>query len=244
MRNFNLITLIFIALSVLSCKDDDEVRTYKGKIQFQTTFGDDPVQANDYFSNGANEANITMAKFYLSNIRVQKSNGEIEQVQDYALLNLVPAFGENLNNSINVQLCECDYKAIMFNVGVDSETNALDPSTYPLDDVLSSSQNMYWNWNSGYVFYKFEGTANNAGQSTEQWYVHTGLDKFYIPELKVNRNFKPTTENFIVGIDLDVNTLVNGGEYYIDLTDRAFSHTMDNEELSRQMTENLSEAFK
>lgn len=242
MKHLNTISIILFSLLFISC-EEDEVKNHRGKIQFNTVYGDDVINNTTKFDNGDNKATLTMAKIYLSNVRVEKSDGTFEQVQDYVLLNLIPAFGENLNDAINVQLCECDFRAIHFDVGIDSAQNAKDPSLYELDDVLSASQNMYWNWNSGYIFHKFEGTASNPPLNT-QWYVHTGLNQFFIEDVRVQRSFKPTVEGFVVGVNIDINTLVNGGSYSIDLTDNAYSHTMDNEELARQITENLSQAFK
>jgi cytochrome c peroxidase len=51
-----------------------------------------------------------------------------------------------------------EFKAIRFRVGLDSETDASDPQTWPADHPLHPDVcGLHWGWKSGYVFLAMEG---------------------------------------------------------------------------------------
>jgi hypothetical protein len=70
---------------------------------------------------------------------------------------------------------EGEYKSITFIVGVDSTRNTMDISrrTGVLDPTGVASD-MYWGWNSGYIFFKIEGTSPAVVTAGNVFQYHVG----------------------------------------------------------------------
>ena len=71
-----------------------------------------------------------------------------------------------------------DYTEMTFTIGVDSvkSISAVDQRTGVLDIASYGTDNMYWSWNSGYIFFKMEGISsvaptNAAGLKKYQYHV-------------------------------------------------------------------------
>ncbi|MEO5563928.1 MAG: MbnP family protein, partial [Chitinophagaceae bacterium] len=63
--------------------------------------------------------------------------------------------------TIRVNLPEGEYDQLNFVLGVDSLRNTMNISkrTGVLDPANAMDHGMYWGWNSGYIFFKMEGTS-------------------------------------------------------------------------------------
>ena len=71
---------------------------------------------------------------------------------------------------------EGEYKTVSFTVGVDSLKSTADISqrTGTLDPT-GAGADMYWTWNSGYIFFKMEGTSPAVtGGMGNEFYYHVG----------------------------------------------------------------------
>jgi hypothetical protein len=72
-----------------------------------------------------------------------------------------------------------DYTEMTFTIGVDSvkSISAVDQRIGVLDVASYGSDNMYWSWNSGYIFFKMEGISTvaptNAG-GLQKYQYHVG----------------------------------------------------------------------
>ncbi len=62
---------------------------------------------------------------------------------------------------------EDDYTEITYTIGVDSTRNVSGSQT----GALSTSNGMFWSWNSGYIFMKFEGTSPQATSGTFAYHI-------------------------------------------------------------------------
>ncbi|MEE1884118.1 MbnP family protein [Pedobacter flavus] len=116
------------------------------------------------YTNAAGEKfSISKLQYFISNIKVTKANGNsytVPQDQSYFLIN-----GEDKSTRFTkIEVPEGDYTKVTFTLGVDSlrstmdlskRTGVLDPATGGGHD----SGGMYWGWNSGYIFFKLEGTS-------------------------------------------------------------------------------------
>lgn len=83
------------------------------------------------------------------------------------------------------------YSHVTFGMGVDRERNTqmgslAQPATqYPMDHALSAAHGMYWGWNPGYIFARFDGRydVDGNGYFTDSVDVlfsyHPGTDKLY-----------------------------------------------------------------
>lgn len=71
-----------------------------------------------------------------------------------------------------------NYKEVTLTVGVDSTKSVSDVSqrTGVLDITAYADDNMYWSWNSGYIFMKMEGISsvvpqNSAGKRQYEYHI-------------------------------------------------------------------------
>jgi hypothetical protein len=62
------------------------------------------------------------------------------------------------------------YTSVRFTVGVDSARNVNGAQTGALDPV----NGMFWNWSSGYIFFKLEGTSLASTQVGNSYVYHIG----------------------------------------------------------------------
>lgn len=130
----------------------------------------------------------TALNYFVSNIRLTRTNGTdyvVPQDSSYFLIR------ENDLNSQRITLRNVpfgDYKAVSFVLGVDSLRSTMDIGRRqgvldPAGDHTSAN-GMYWSWNSGYIFLKFEGTSPSAptdatGKNTFRYHIgfYGGYDK-------------------------------------------------------------------
>lgn len=163
-----LFALAIIALTVSCKKDDvapDENKSGLFSIEFDNIVGDQTLQFdNDIYSNSKGEGfSITTLKYYISNIKLKKADGTeyiVPQEDSYFMVN-----GRDKDSRFaKVTVPEGDYTYVSFVLGVDSLR-----STMPVEDrkgvlslnpeVENNAGDMYWSWNSGYIFFKLEGKS-------------------------------------------------------------------------------------
>jgi hypothetical protein len=126
----------------------------------EETFG---LAPRKYTNAKGEEFAVNLLQYFVSNIKLYTESGEeyvVPQEESYFLIQ-----GNDRNTRFTkVTVPEGDYTRISFVLGVDSLR-----STMPVEDrpgVLSfdpahghEGGGMYWGWNSGYIFFKMEGTC-------------------------------------------------------------------------------------
>lgn len=105
---------------------------------------------NDTFS-------VSTLKYYISNVKLKKPNGSYHVVpESYFLINAADTI-----NTCKLVLKDVpfeNYISMEFIVGVDSTRNCSGAQTGALDPL----NDMFWSWNQGYIFFKFEGYTSSA----------------------------------------------------------------------------------
>jgi PKD repeat protein len=67
------------------------------------------------------------------------------------------------------------YTGVKFIIGVDSARSTMDVSKRTGDlDPAAGGSDMYWSWNSGYIFYKIEGTSPQSTEMGNMFMYHIG----------------------------------------------------------------------
>jgi hypothetical protein len=177
------ISLILVISTVFfSCSNDSTSpipdNNKKGTVvlKFDNVFGNQDFQLLSKI-NISNETTITAEelKYYISNISFTKKDGTtfvIPQDSSYFLID------ESKITSQKVTLPnipEGDYASVTFIVGVDSlrSVSGVEKRTGVLD-VSSDAKSMYWTWNSGYIFFMFEGTFSTTGSINNLFKYHIG----------------------------------------------------------------------
>lgn len=192
MKNiFKLTAIAVLAITLSNCKKDTvnapepepvapaPVTTGSLKIEFEAMVGDSDLVFNTetYTNQAGNTFNVSMYKYYISNIKVTKMDNSVwTESNSYHLIDH-SNLASTLITLANVPFA--NYKAIEFMIGVDSARNEAGASGQTGDlDVANGA--MYWSWNTGYIMSKFEGTT--SGQNIK---YHIGGWKGSYNSLKI-----------------------------------------------------------
>jgi len=174
MKNLNILILIatFI-VSLSSCKDDDPAPvpvepTGTVYFRFDNVIDGQPVTYGDltYTNEAGNVYSVDMLKYYISNIVFIKEDNTPVAVSNYELID------ESLDTSqyFAVTLPAGNYKSFRFLMGVDSIKNVSGAQAGELDP----SYGMFWDWNTGYIYFKHEGEFIDATGDTLPIVYHYG----------------------------------------------------------------------
>lgn len=176
------IFIIGALMTLLSC-EKETVQTYNAAIkapltiQFDNIAGGSNLQLQTgTYSNAANESfQVTMLKYFVSNISVTTKEGvkyTVPQDSSYFLID------ESVNASLSprIMVPEGEYSKLEFVLGVDSLRNTKDITQRSgVLDPTGQAAGMYWSWNSGYIFFKMEGTSPASAQTGNKFQYHIGL---------------------------------------------------------------------
>jgi hypothetical protein len=186
-KHLNMKTTIFLAAIITasttftSCKKDTkepaptpapipEVTTGSLKVEFEPMVGTEAlVMGTKTYTNAAgNTFNVTTWKYYISNVKLTKTDNSVVTISDsYFLVDQSSASG-SLIEIKNVPFG--DYKAISFVLGVDSTRNVSGAQTGALDPA----NGMFWTWSSGYIMAKMEGTSPQSPDVANKLTFHIG----------------------------------------------------------------------
>ncbi len=124
----------------------------------------------DFVNDNGDTFRLTKFNYFISNIVITKNdNSTFAEPNSYHLVkHASPA--SNVITLANVPTGS--YKGLSFVIGVDSTMNASGVKKGDLDPVVSSD--MYWDWNSGFIAVKVEGTSPQSGSGTKSITFHIG----------------------------------------------------------------------
>jgi hypothetical protein len=141
-------------------------------LQFNNVVGDQNLQLDSgIYTNASGEKfNVTLLQYFISNVQFTAADGQqyiVPQDSSYFFIQQ----DDSASQSCIVHVPSGAYKAVSFIVGVDSLrcTSKIDKRKGVLD---LSATDMYWGWNSGYIFLKMEGISPAAPEDP------IGLHKF------------------------------------------------------------------
>lgn len=209
MKNKIIIAISFFALcanNFASYAQKNDINLAKLTLEFNNVVGNTPLklQEESYINEAGEKFNVTTFNYFISNIKLHEKDGKeyvIPQDSSYFLVK------ENDPDSkkINLKVPEGKYTAVTFTIGVDSLRSTMDISrrTGALDISGGMLDGMYWTWNSGYLFMKFEGDCQQAEVD------RTGQRKFRYHIGGFGGYNKPSINNIrTVTIDLSKKGLV------------------------------------
>jgi hypothetical protein len=166
--------------SLYSCKKkaDDPApsapvaETGKFRVEFEHLVGSDPLEFNTantrYTNNLSQTYNVTMFKYYISNVVLKKEDGTEYAVPESYFL--IDAEDEDASLITLENIPVGTYKGIKFTIGVDSTRNVSGSQTGALDQA----NDMFWSWSNGYIFLKMEGTSPQSTQTDNMFMYHIG----------------------------------------------------------------------
>lgn len=184
-RHTAFLAYIFFALTftLTACKKD-EVEPVGANdknnltLEFDNRAGAQKLAlATTSYKNGSGEEfTVTTFNYFISNVALKKSDGTIVKFPNQYFL--IRQADEKTLTPVLKDVPAGDYKEITFLIGVDSTKSVsnIAERTGVLDETSYGTDNMYWAWNSGYIFLKFEGTspvapANSAGVKAFQLHI-------------------------------------------------------------------------
>jgi hypothetical protein len=166
-------------------------------LQFNNIAGDQQLQLDSgVYTNVAGEKFcVTLLQYFISNIQFTAANGQqyiVPQDSSYFFIQQ----DDSASQFCTVHVPAGAYRSVSFVVGVDSLrcTSKIDKRKGVLDP---SATDMYWGWNSGYIFLKMEGISPAAPEDP------IGLHKFRY-HIGGFGGYKTSTINNIKTIDLDL----------------------------------------
>lgn len=161
-------TILGIILFFTSCikeKPSPEITAYGTvNIEFDQVVGITNLylHTTTYTNSWGENFKIQTLNYYVSNFKFYKADGSeyvVPQDSSYFLIR------ENRPETriAHFQIPEGEYSKMSFVLGIDSVRCTLpaDRRTGVLDPV-GKGEGMYWDWNSGYIFFMFEGESDRA----------------------------------------------------------------------------------
>lgn len=124
----------------------------------------------NYVNAKGDTFSVTKFKYFISNIVLTKAdNTTYTEVESFHLVQHTSnASASFILNNVPF----ATYKSISFRVGIDSIRNVSGVQSGDLDPANSSD--MYWNWSSGYIFVKLEGSSPKSGATNKRFEYHIG----------------------------------------------------------------------
>jgi hypothetical protein len=189
-----------------------------------------------YKTPGGLDYQVDLVKFYISNVTLVKADGSLLPLPGISLTEFrgqgatmgaghsansssVTAAGQMMSDgqmykamgtqntiAFKARVPAGEYWGVRFEVGVPKELNNQDASLQQLP--LGVEAGMFWAWNPGYIFYRFEGKTMINGKP-QPFLLHMGTDAFRLPvnafDLQTNKvKFKVTDSSGQISMNLDV----------------------------------------
>jgi hypothetical protein len=160
-----LVLLALVAISLTTYAQGGTI-----KIRFVNTVKEVPVILDSAeYTNPFNETyRIKKLKYYISNIvfTAAKAKYTFAEKDSYHLLDEA----DTASLHFNIPAKPNTYSAISFTIGVDSIKNVSGAQSGALDPA----KGMFWTWNSGYIFFKLEGSSPASGIINNKVEYHIG----------------------------------------------------------------------
>jgi cytochrome c peroxidase len=183
------------------------------------------------------DLSISRLEGLLSQLALQRSDGTwLESGQWHVFVSAEKRRLSAMADGLPAQ----EFKAIRFKVGLDAETDASDPETWPPEHPLHPDVcGLHWGWKSGYVFLAIEGHWTPPSAKTSGFSYHlAGAARPMIVELPVEfSGARPTT----IRLGVDIARILSDGAV---LGQSSSTHSRDGDTLAGALKERVLRAFK
>ena len=145
------------------------------RIEISHVVGDAPLQLGDSYKTAAGDVwSAERLRYYLSNFRLRHADGSwfvnpqsADSSRGYFLVDEADAASKQFQIG---PLPTGTYSGIEFLVGVDAARNGAGAQTGTLDPA----RGMFWTWNTGYIFFLFEGHSPQSADAAHALTYHVG----------------------------------------------------------------------
>jgi len=254
MRPFILFSLV-LSLFTVACKNDptteDPIDVIAGSgqvsLKMDAKWGnEDFVVEQVYLDSYANRIRVDQFLSYISQVILMKSDGSEVLLKDFYLANF-----EN-DVQLDFDVPAGHYTGLKLGLGIPITHNKhQDPAQYPSSHPLSvaGSQGMFWYWNTGYIFTKFEGkidtTGTDGAELLDSFLFHIGDDPYY-RQLEFNDLDITVNNNGSTSLQLSIfvdQILAPVAGSSLDLATNAVTHTSDADVLATSFFDNYAAAI-
>lgn len=193
---------ILSAFLFTACEDDQDIdinpnQTGSIELKFDNRINGQALKLGDEsYTNAQGESfTVSTLNYFVSNLTLTTQDGRtytVPQEQSYFLIR------QNEESSLRFTLDEVpegNYTEISFVLGVDSLRSTMGPEARQgvLDaGVDGQAADMYWSWNAGYIFFKFEGSSEAIVQeeANGRFRYHIGGFGGYNPASPTQNNLR------------------------------------------------------
>jgi len=153
-----------------------------------------------YRDSSGRHFGLSTAQFYISNIMLHNVNGSMYTISGAIVL-------KNIDSEQYVigQVPVGTYDDVMFDVGLNPTTNALQPSGFTTTGYIPNSSMWYGNATQGYMFMKLQGFADTTTAQSGTNLVHFSY------EIGGSSNLKSVTMPMRTGNPYYLYTVTAGG---------------------------------
>lgn len=204
------ITVLLSILFFTSCNKDDEddkndddnkQESTSLKVMFEPVFDgmDNSFELNkDYLTEMNDTVNFSKLAFFISNVKITKSDGTILEEEDS--YHLVEKVKDVKMSSFTISdLPKGIYTKVEFSIGVDPVANSsIDQVVGDLEPTKNPS--MLWSWDTGYKFLTIEGTYRSRNHNIKHLQEKSGEDHGHGSVTE-----KSTSGSLVYHIGSDVN---------------------------------------
>lgn len=210
---------IFFVLLIFSFYQGIAQKTNRKIIWYYNYFygGDTLIFGKVYQDASGNPLKFERFQFYTSNISVLQKDGDTLKINDSYVL----SSGTDGGHDLGTHLVGAP-ESVIFQLGVDSQANHSDPSTYAENHALYHKiPSMHWGWETGYRFWVIEGWIDDDrdGKFTNRFEFHIVGDPLLKTKKLTNQGIIKDEKLFLV-TNVDLKLLLNG----IDLTQNNVFH--------------------
>ncbi len=167
---FSAALILAASVYLSSCKKDevlDPSKNASARIEFEHFFKNEKFQLGKEFSatNPAQQMTFSTFKYYVSNVTLTRKDGEVVKLDN--IYRLVDA-GASASFFVELpQVPQGEYVAMSYMIGIDSAKTSLGVQGGDLDPI----NGMVWNWNTGYIFLKAEGTSPQTNEPMFMYHI-------------------------------------------------------------------------
>jgi hypothetical protein len=176
MKNLSTISIVLFLFFTAQSQEKNIL------VEFNNMFGQEKIELNKsrYVNPFGEPFRIDLLQYFITNIAFERKDGSYYTVPQDSSYFLIKE-SDLASKRIYLSIPDGKYRSIRFLLGIDSLRNTmplanrkgvLDPGAYKGDE------NMYWGWNTGYIFFKMEGQSDSAKLNkagTRKYMYHIGL---------------------------------------------------------------------
>lgn len=248
MTKLPLIFLLFFGTMIVSCHNASDADTDL-TLRFLLTYDGNPLASFDELEfSGHQKVFFTKYSFYLSDIKLVANEGEnlLSPVEFIDLLTGIDSWAKaKLGVSrIYSEVPAGLYKGVTFNIGLNDNVNATDPSQYTNTQALGNSGEYWIGWSS-YIFNKLEGKLDHNGDGLFETNIaiHIGSNQAF-RSVVIDTSFalREGKGELVIGIDLkEVLTIKN---QHFDLHETHQVHSIEQLPKALLILDNCVDKFK